>query len=233
MDHRTPTEERWGGWYVTGTAGSQKHLGNLVLPDRRAQALPPWSASQALATLAGRFDTSAYLSGHSDIVALLVFEHQMRMTNLLTRIGWDARVALHAGRQDAAAIIAGAAAEVVDYLLFVDETPLPDKITGTSGFAQKFSAEGPVDHKGRSLRQLDLSTRLLKYPCSYMIYSDVFDALPIQARDATFRRLWDVLALRETGPKYAKLSRADRSAVLEILRDTKPNLPDYFQPIAR
>jgi hypothetical protein len=179
-----------------------------------------------------RFDSSRYVSPHSDIAALLVFEHQMRMTNLLTRIGWDARVALQAGRQDAPAIIAAAAAEVVDYLLFVDETPLTGTITGTSGFARKFSVEGPADRKGRSLRQLDLSTRLLKYPCSYMIYSDVFDALPVQARDAIFRRLWDVLSRRETGAKYAKRSFADRGAIIDILRDTKPNLPDYFQPIA-
>jgi hypothetical protein len=184
-------------------------------------------------SVSDRFDTGRYVSPHSDIAALLVFDHQMRMTNLLTRIGWDARVALYAGRQDAAAIIAAAAAEVVDYLLFVDETPLPARITGTSGFAQKFAADGPADRKGRSLRQLDLSRRLLTYRCSYMIYSAAFDALPIQARDAIFRRLWDVLSQRETGPKYARLPFADRRAIIEILRDTKPNLPDYFQPIER
>jgi len=152
---------------------------------------------------------------------------------LLTRIGWDTRVALQAGRPDAAAMIGRAAADVVDYLLLVDETPLPDRVTGTSGFAEKFSAEGPADRQGRSLRQLDLSTRLLRYPCSYMIYADAFDALPSEARDAIYRRLWDVLSRRETGAKYARLSAADRRAIVEILRDTKKNLPDYFQPINR
>jgi len=232
-DHRSPFAERWAGHYVTGRHGAMKHLGNATYASSSDADSATTTETMNVDSVSERFDAGRYQSPHSDIVALLVFEHQMRMTNLLTRIGWDARVALHAGRQDAAAIIAGAAAEVVDYLLFVDETPLTDKIAGTSGFAEHFSAAGPADRKGRSLRQLDLSTRLLKYRCSYMIYSDVFDALPVQARDAIFRRLWDVLSVRETGPKYAKLSLADRRAVVDILRDTKPTLPEYFHPIER
>ena len=232
-DHRSPFAERWAGHYVTGRHGAMTHLGNATYASSGDASSVTTTETMNVQSVRDRFDAGRYLSPHSDIVALLVFDHQMRMTNLLTRIGWDARVALYAGRQDAAAIIAAAAAEVVDYLLFVDETPLPEKITGTSGFAQKFSADGPADRKGRSLRQLDLSTRLLTYPCSYMIYSAAFDALPIQARDAIFRRLWDVLSQRETGPKYARLPFADRRAIIEILRDTKPNLPEYFQPIAR
>jgi hypothetical protein len=224
-DHRSPFAERWAGHYVTGRHGAMTHLGNATSVTT--------TETMNVQSVSDRFDTGRYVSPHSDIAALLVFDHQMRMTNLLTRIGWDARVALYAGRQDAAAIIAAAAAEVVDYLLFVDETPLPARITGTSGFAQKFAADGPADRKGRSLRQLDLSRRLLTYRCSYMIYSAAFDALPIQARDAIFRRLWDVLSQRETGAKYARLPLADRRAIVEILRDTKPNLPDYFQPIER
>jgi hypothetical protein len=230
-DHRSPFVERWAGHYVTGRHGAMKHLGNATYASGSDPGTLTAGETMNVQSVSERFDAARYVSPHSDIVALLVFEHQMRMTNLLTRIGWDARVALHAGRPDAAAIIAGAAIEVVDYLLFVEETPLPDRVTGTSGFEKKLSAEGPMDRRGRSLRQLDLSTRLLKYPCSYMIYADAFDALPVQARDAIYRRLWDVLSRRETGPKYARLSLADRRAIVEILRDTKPTLPDYFQPI--
>ena len=126
-----------------------------------------------------------------------------------------------------------AANEVVDYMLMVDEAPLPDRVSGTSGFAAMFAAQGPADRRGRSLRQLDLSTRLLRYPCSYMIYAEAFDALPREARDAVYRRMWRVLSGDETGARYAKLSAADRRAIVEILRDTKNTLPTYFQPIAR
>jgi hypothetical protein len=114
--------------------------------------------------------------------------------------------------------------------LFVYETPLPDKIRGSSGFAEKFSALGPADGKGRSLRQLDLDRRLMRYPCSYMIYSDAFEALPAAARDQVYRRLWQVLSGQDKDARYAVLSAADRQAIVEILRDTKKDLPGYFQP---
>jgi hypothetical protein len=225
MDHRTPTEERWGGWYVTGTAGSQKHLGNLVLSDRRAQELPPWSTSQSLATLAGRFDTSGYLSEHSDIVALLVFEHQARALNLITRTGWLARLAAADRAPARRARLTAAVNELVDYMLFVGEAPI-DHVGGTSGFAERFSAQGPRDSKGRSLRELDLQQRLMRYPCSYVVYSAAFDALPQSAREMVLRRMKSILSGQERSPRYAHLA-SGRQAVLEILRETK-KLPAWF-----
>jgi hypothetical protein len=226
MDHRTPTEERWGGWYVTGTTGSQKHLGNLVLSDRRAQELPAWSTSQTIATLAGRFDTGAYLSEHSDVVALLVFEHQARAMNLVARVGAMARLAAADPASARAARLVAAVNELVDYLLFVGEAPI-DHARGTSGFAERFSALGPRDSKGRSLRELDLQKRLMRYPCSYVMYSPAFDGLPEAARDLVLRRMKRILSGDERAPRYAHLA-ASRQAVLEILRETKKNLPAWF-----
>jgi hypothetical protein len=92
---------------------------------------------------------------------------------------------------------------------------------------------GPRDHQGRSLRDLDLTHRLLRYPCSYMIYSAAFDALPADAKDAIYKRMWQVLSGDDQGQKYSRLTLADRRAVVEILRDTKKDLPSYFQPVAR
>ena len=119
--------------------------------------------------------------------------------------------------------------ELVDYLLLIDEAPLPAKIEGGSGFARKFAAEGPRDSQGRSLRLLDLERRLLRYPCSYMIYTAAFDGLPVEARDSIYRRMWRVLSGEERDGRYARLSIADRRAVVEILRDTKRDLPGYFR----
>jgi len=183
-----------------------------------------------LASLTGRFDTTAYLSPYSDIVALMVFEHQMHMMNLLTRIGWQTRYLLRNGNVHDIKMngLGDSAIDLVDYMLFVDEAPLLNKIEGTSGFAEKFSDEGPRDNRGRSLRQFDLKHRLMRYPCSYMIYSEAFDALPPEARDAIYQRLYLVLSGAVTGAKYARLSRADRQAILEILRETKKGLPHYF-----
>ena len=234
-DHRSPLEERWGGWYVTGTMGAGRHMGNAMLadPDRPESMI----ADQTLhvTSLKDKFDTKAYLSPHSDMVALLVFDHQMYMTNLITRVGWEVRCALYdkAPNRAFTALLQESARELVDYLLFIDEAPLPGPVHGTSGFAEKFAAQGPRDGHGRSLRQLDLRTRLLRYPCSYMIYSQAFDSLPDQARSAVYERMWQVLSGAETGSRYARFPLADRHAIIDILRETKPGLPSYFQRVDR
>jgi hypothetical protein len=225
-DHRSPIEERWGGWYVTGRGGG-RHLGNAPIADRSLQDLRIDDRNLEVSSLADRFDTRSYLSPYSDMAALLVFDHQMQMLNLLTRIGWDTRILEHDRRAAVAAALRPAAVEVVDYMLFVDEAPL-QRVQGTSGFTERFSSLGPRDTRGRSLRQLDLERRLLRYPCSYMIYSEAFDALPPAAKDAIYLRLWEVLSGRETATRYARLSSDDRQAVLEILRDTKRDLPPAF-----
>jgi len=233
LDHRTPMEERWAGWYITGNTGSVRHLGNTAIanPDGAGASVSP--AASALASLDQRFDTTGYLTSHSDAAALLVFTHQMHMMNLLTRVGWETRVALADRRPDAERVIASAAADLVDYLLFVDEPALTSPVTGSTGFAGRFAAAGPRDRDGRSLRQLDLRTRLLRYPCSYMIYSEAFDAMPKEALDAVYARLWQVLSGAETAPRYARLSPADRRAITEILRETKQGLPPSFNSLAR
>ncbi len=225
-DHRSPLSERWGGWFVTGRGGG-RHLGNAPVVDRTLQDVRIDESNLNVSTLTDRFDTQAYLSPHSDIVALLVFDHQMRMMNLLIRLGWEARIAAHEGRASAEAL-SEIVRDVVDYMLFVDEAPL-EAVRGTSGFANRFSARGPRDTRSRSLRDLDLERRLLRYPCSYMIYSDAFSALPDFARNAVYQRLWQVLSGSDNSPKYAKLSPADRRVIIEILRDTKSDLPSVFR----
>jgi hypothetical protein len=184
-----------------------------------------------VASLQNKFDTNAYLSSHSDIVALLVFDHQMYMTNLITRVGWEVRCALYDKASNGAftTLLRESANELVDYLLFIDEAPLPGTVQGASGFTEKFAAQGPFDSHGRSLRQFDLRTRLLRYPCSYMLYSQAFDSLPDQAKTAIYQRMWQILSGTEKGSRYTRLSLADRQAIVQILRDTKPGLPSYFQ----
>jgi len=121
-----------------------------------------------------------------------------------------------------------AASAVADYMLFVDEANLPAMVRGSSGFAEMFSRKGPRDSKGRSLRDLDLEHRLVRYPCSYMMYSALFDGLPGAAKDAVYARLWDILSGKDRDKRYARLSPADRTAIIEILRDTKKGLPSSF-----
>ena len=149
----------------------------------------------------------------------LVFEHQVRIMNLLTRAAWESRIALvenHSLTQPARAALN----ELADSLLFVGEAPLEGEIAGTSGFEEAFASRGPRDREGRSLRDLSLRGRLLRYPCSYMVYSKAFEALPAEAQAAVYRRMWKALSARPA---------ADRDAIVEILRETKSGLPDYFR----
>ena len=200
-DHRSPITERWAGWFVTGKAGVSRHLGNAPIANRNIDDVTIDDANLNVADLRSRFDTRGYLSPHSDVVALLVFDHQLRMMNLLTRIGWQARTLAHDGQSDAAIVSAlrDIAVETVDYMLFVDEARLSG-VNGTSGFAESFSKRGPRDSKGRSLRDLDLKRRLFTYPCSYMIYSEVFERLPATAKRAIYARLWNVLSGADRTP---------------------------------
>jgi hypothetical protein len=229
-DDRTPFRRRWGGWYVTGTHGGIRHMGNAIITntDDRESGISERTLNRT--SLDGLFDAHDYPSAQSDIVALMVFQHQVHMMNLIARIGWEARVADANGQLDVSrGALKDGVDEFVDYTLFVDEQPLTDAIAGTSGFAEIFAAQGPTDRRGRSLRQLDLQRRLLRYPCSYMIYSEAFRALPDRARDAIYGRMWEILSGRDAQPKYARLSDADRRAVLEILGDTISDWPKQFQ----
>jgi len=227
VDHRLPLSKRWGGWYVTGRDVTVASRGNLMLRDETDEPLLTTPKAIPAATLEGKFDLAGYLSPYSDIVALMVFDHQLHMMNLLARASWEARAAEE--NSDATALVDGVAREVVDYLLFVDEAPLPARVDGSSGFAERFAARGPKDSHGRSLYQLDLTARLLRYPCSYMIYSAAFDGLPATARDAIYRRMYAVLSGQDRTPRYSRLEASDRRAIIDILRDTKPDLPEYFR----
>lgn len=213
-DHRSPFKERWGGWYVTGSIEHAHHMGNAVLAD-----------------LDNPDNPSSFTAPHnpgapSGIVALLVFDHQMHMANLITRVGWEVRCAQYdrVRSREFDALLRESAEELVDYLLFIDEAPLPGPVHTSGAFADKFSVQGPRDSRGRSLRDFDLQTRLFRYPCSYMIYSPAFASLPAPAKSAIYARMWQVLSGQVHDPRYARLSPAERAAIIEILRETKPDL---------
>jgi hypothetical protein len=220
----SPLDQRFGGWFVTGRPGVTRHMGNIPVMPADKGKLKLANPRAPLANVEGLFDLTGYPTAHSDVVAQMVLAHQARMTNLITRTGWEARVAGSTPSADAAARVREAAVDLVDYLLFIDEANLVAPMQGSSGFAEAFAAAGPRDSQGRSLRQFDLRTRLFKYPCSYMIYTDAFDALPPLAKDAVVARMMTILTGKEKAAKYAVLTAADRRAVLEILRETKKGL---------
>lgn len=201
--HETPLQNRWGGWYVTAAQAPQQTMGKPVN--------------------AGSFDPSFYLTPTSDIVAHLVLDHQTQMHNYITQTNYQTRLALAANGP--AQQYERSAEQLVRYLLFAKEAKLEGPVNGGSGYAEQFSARGPRDPKGRSLRDFDLNTRIFRYPCSYLIYSEAFDSIPGPAKDYIYRRLFEVLSGRDQGPDFASLSPEVRRAILEILVATKPGLP--------
>lgn len=239
VDYRTPFEERWGGWYVTGTHGGQRHRGNLIVRDDSQADSADIAATQNITTLHDRFNVAKYPAPHSDIVALMVLEHQSVMHNRLTKANFETRAALHYQAELNSALgkpadnrlesttrrIESAGDDLLEALLFADETAIKEPIAGTSGFAERFSRGGPRDSQGRSLRELDLQRRLFKFPCSYLIYSECFDGLPVEMRDYVWDRFAAILRGEDASGQYSHLTIEDRRAIAAILRDTKSGLP--------
>ena len=236
VDQTTPLEKRWGGWYVTGEHGNTSHLGNLVVNGKRVPEDLDISPNQNKTDLTGKFDSSWYLSNHSDIVALMVLEHQTDMHNLIARANMLTRQALH--YQDSLNRDLGEAADhewpstgsridsatepLVKYLLFSGEVPLASPIKGTSGFAEEFAQRGSRDAKGRSLRELDLERRMFKYPLSYLIESPAFDAIPERGRLTIYRRIAAILSGADRSPAFAHLNDETRAVLAEMLAERKP-----------
>jgi hypothetical protein len=156
------------------------------------------------------------------------------MHNLITLTNYQTRLAMYAAganplSADQRKQYEKPAEELLRYLLFANEATLATPVKGDSTFAQEFAARGPRDSQGRSLRDFDLSTRIFKYPCSYLIYSKAFDDIPEPAKSYIYHRLLEVLTGREQSPDFAKLTGEDRRAILEILLATKPGLPDEWK----
>lgn len=253
-DHTSPFRERWGGWYVTGKHGDMHHMGNQTFRVNNRGDLSKGANIESLEELVS---TKPYLNPHSDIVALMVLQHQVQMHNAITFANFDTRQALHQAKsmnrilerpetfksESTKRRIRSAAERVVSHLLMCDEFKLTSKVTGTSGFAEEFAQRGPFDQKQRSLRQFDLNTRLFRYPCSYLIYSPSFDGLPDEVRLPILDLLIEVLqknpenadsetdtpVTKTDDDNYQHLTRDDRQAIMTILRETKPEFAERLQ----
>jgi hypothetical protein len=215
------------GDYRTAPYHSDPHRGNVTVsahtPDQPVissnRAFVAWLDSDPVAR--------GYLSAESDIATLMVFDHQMHAINLLTRLNWEAR-AIGPDASFSVGVLGDRVNELVDYFLFVGDQAAPTQLTPRPGFAKRLAGAIPKDRRGRSLAELDVYWRLLRYPCSYMIYSPAFDGLPPAAKAAVYRRLGEILGGRDRSPRYAHLAPGDRGAILGILRDTRPDLPPGF-----
>ncbi len=207
---------RWGGWYVTGHDGNQPHLGNIII--RSQQDLDNIEALRKpdIDTLKGLFDTAPYLTDKSDVVALVVLAHQVTLHNLITRANYKTRRFVgheldptqnpNPSWEDFSPKTQKGVKTILEPLvrglLNADAAPFVAPMVGNSGYDTWFQKQGPKDSHGRSLRELDLKTRLFKYPLSYLIYSDGFKGLPDYAKEYVYRRIDEVLTRPGPEPRF-------------------------------
>ncbi len=245
VDHTTPLADRWGGWYVTGNAGPVRHMGNVFAVETNRDVTLDREPGANLKSLDKFFATERYLRKDSDIVALMVLEHQVGMQQRITDASYHVRSAIsrmQALQKDfgeavtdtlsgsALSVAESHADKVLKYMLFSEEAPMPEGgIEGGEAFQEAFRSDRRKTTDGKSLKDFQLLTRMFKYRCSYMIYSRSFDGLPEQFKDIFFRKLFNILTVEEAPKEFAHLNKSERTAILEILRATKPGLPGYWK----
>jgi hypothetical protein len=225
VDQQTPHPDRWGGWYVTSEGApapynQRGHLGNITFSNGGVtsnQVFIDWLNSSP--------ETRGYPLATSDIGTMLVFDHQMHAINLLTRLNWESRIAPDDGTGTLADGVQRLVDELADYLLFVGEVAPSASLIPRPGFAKYLESKAPKDGRGRSFGELDLGRRLLRYPCSYMVYSEAFDGLSVPVKQAVYRRMTAILSGNDARPHYRWMTADERRDVLEILRDTKADFP--------
>ena len=234
-DHSTPLAKRFGGWYVTGQHGSMRHRGNTFVKGRDDDSFDKEDGAN-LPKLPAIAQAERHFEPTSDIVALMLLEHQVQFHNFVTKASYTARQTRHYDaqmnkvferasdhRSDTSIRRVNSAAEkLVAYALFADEYKLASPIRGTEKFVQQFGKSAIRTSDGRSLRDLDLQTRLLKFPCSYLVYSESFQALPQEVLSVVKAKMLAVLRGENQSPEFEHLTAADRKSILEILTETHP-----------
>ncbi|MEM8710460.1 MAG: hypothetical protein AAGG01_05875 [Planctomycetota bacterium] len=245
VDPSTPFEKRWGGWYITGAVGDLEHLGNQKLAPGEEELRP---SNERHRSLAGLCDTSPYPVATSDVVAVLVLEHQLHVQNEIVLAAYDARRALEYQRALNEALgdppahpvassqsrLDRAAQRVVEALIGVAEMPLPGPVGTRSVFARSFQERGRRDGDGRSLRDLDLETRVFRYPLSYCVESTAMRTMPSELAERVWARLGELLgetlSPADESAYGAWLPNGRRQEAAAILRATL-DVPAAFQPI--
>jgi hypothetical protein len=245
VDYRTAFEERWGGWYVTGRHGQALHRGNICASEKNGALVVDPGHGANITNLGSFFRNEKYLTNSSDIVALLVFEHQLAAHNALTRAAFNCRrmidyqkslqeafkepVSAEPAYDSVKSVFDGATREVVNVLLFKDEAPLPAGIEGSRDFVKAFEGSGLRGPEGHSLKDLLMKGHLFKHRCSYLIYSESFLNLPQTLKQRVYERLTAALQPTQPNPEYAYLGPDERTRIMDILRHTHAELREFWQ----
>lgn len=233
IDHASPIRERWGGYYVTGQS-SLPHLGNRFFEEAPDRVFPDEPVQ--LKSLDGKIDTSRYPRPASDIVALMVLEHQCLVHNTLAaaslnyrRMHWLQKSIHPEADPDegsAGQFADEVATRIVKLLLFENEADLGENgIEGDPAFQDAFVSRFPKNSAGHSLADFRLYNRLFKHRCSYMVYSAAFRSLPARIQKAVIRDLHHILTSEPSPDNHPDLKASERRRIASILSETLPGWP--------
>ncbi|GAB5560901.1 MAG: hypothetical protein SynsKO_25480 [Synoicihabitans sp.] len=245
VDYRTPFEERWGGWYVTGRHGRSLHRGNIFAIENSDETVQfPIQEGANVTDLSAFFDVERYPVSGSDIVALMVFEHQTAVQNAITKASLEARRMLHYQAEMQAtfkepvttepsfdsvkSVFNSVAEQLVDALLSKDEAPMPRGVMGAPEFVASYEKTERRTSAGHALRDLSLQGRLYKYRCSPLIYTEMFGAMPESLKAMVYQRLASALDPANTEGDYTYLPSEERRAIRSILQETLPEIRPYL-----
>ncbi len=223
--HHTPLAERWGGYFVTGRS-HLPHRGNMTFrEDGEAN-----QGGDETPGLHSQIDVSKYLRPTSDIVSLLVLEHQTKMHTLLNAASLNYRRSRHFSEiidpgsdpdEGSAGKVAESWAEkITDCIFFRDEADLGEGVEGDAAFQNAFLARYPKTADGDSLADFRLYGRIFKHRCSYMVYSDAFVRLPPAVKDLVLENMRKAVAGESERINW--LSESERNRIDLILAETLP-----------
>lgn len=244
----SPIGERWGGWYVTGEVESESHLGNAIatVANRKFGGvdMQPFTNGR-VDKLGALFDAAPYPhGGQSDVVALMVLEHQTGVHNVLVEANLTTQATLYRHVEMKKAfnepidsplsdtnerILDRLADKVLHEMLYANEVEVPGGIEGEIAFQNAFKANARKSADGRSLKDFRLYGRLMKYRCSHLIYSDAFENLPQEMRSRILDKLHSILTQPDSWPDYGHLGDSERRHILAILTETLPDLPPSWK----
>ena len=221
-DTSTPYSRRWGGLYVTGSHGSMQTLGNFIVDSAEKLRAGDFAAYGNRQSLEEFVNLDGYLRATSDIVSLLVLEHQVEVQNRITRLQYEGRKVLDEKPDADATVLDPLIRPVLDALFMAHEAPLTDAVSGNAAFREHFEARGPSDAQGRSLRELDVQNRTFRFPLSYLVYSPAIAALPAPVHARLMQQIGAVLRQEPGAVEYAHLNGDQRATILSILQATHP-----------
>lgn len=224
IGHQIPLSERFGGYHVTGDPGFSDHKGNL-----KGEEVGGKIVTEVIEP-GTEFDWSSYLTETSDILPHLLLEHQAGFMNLVLEATYRARTYRHIGKGEIkpehVAVLDGLAEELVRYLLFADEAKFPaGGIRVDPQYREDFLADRREASGGISLKDLDLETRIFQHRCSYLIYSDVFQATSAPFKEQVYRILGAAISTENPDPDFAYLPDAEKETIRGVLRETLSDLP--------